>query len=106
MPTPPTVARGPALGRPQLVGRCGVERADGLRRRHDGAVNRRRALGRIDLMTLPVIAVRDDGKGRRGRDKLEYGFIGEECANGVLCTRVVIREQSRGPVTAQGRKKG
>ena len=30
------------------------------------------ARGRIELMPLPVIAVRDDGKGRRGRAKLEY----------------------------------
>lgn len=30
------------------------------------------ALGQIELLALPVIAERDDGKKRRGRDKLDY----------------------------------
>ena len=47
---------------------------------------------------------------RRGgcKDKIEYGFMGETCAGGVLCTRVVVRERvgdtTAGAICKKGKK--
>lgn len=55
------------------------------------------ALGRIDLMALPVVAVRDDGKKRRGRDKLEYE---EHVADLIDLETRVNAELAHGPFRA------